>query len=51
MASARDLLDEECTSGWALACRRRNSLRSARMSMWNGPEGGGPRGRVRGKRS
>lgn len=44
-------LAEWWKSGWEAAWRRRNSRRRARTSMSKGPDGGGPRGRVMGKRA
>ncbi len=50
-ASARAFSGPEWRSGCAVDCRRRYSARRARRGMVNGPVGGGPWGRVAGKRS
>ena len=50
VASARALCELGWRSGWACAWRVRNSFFSREGLMGKGPEGGGPWGRVRGKR-
>lgn len=50
VASARTLDDDGCRSGWYRDWRRRNSRRRERRSIGKWPVGGGPSGRVSGKK-